>query len=393
MNVWIIRESEAVTSKTSKKFRYSRLADFFSKQSHKVTFFISSFDHTSKSQRNPLDLSEIAPTIDFILLDSNSYSKHISLRRMLNQFQLAFSFNKKVKLLEKPDVILCSIPSIQLAKEATKYANKHHVPIILDIVDLWPDLFQHFLPKLVYFAARPYIWFLRKELEYTINNVDAVTALTDSYLQWGLDYRKHPLNQSKTVPFGYDSVVVHNLDKSFNVIFVGSITRQFDFDTFFDAVEKLKEVNFTVVGSGDLMDHYKQKYIGLSNLRWTGWLEAKELENELKNAGLAIMPYKNLPHFQKNITNKFSEYLAYGLPILTGVTGEMKDLLDQHHCGVFYSNSEELIHQILDYKNNPDKLIEHSNNALKLQRDHFDIDKINEVFLNFIEEVHSRYHH
>ena len=392
MNIWIVREAESLSPTHSRKYRYLGLTDSLTTHSHGVTLFTSSFDHATKKSKNIIDLKKIHPFVDFVLLNSISYYKHLSIRRIINQYQLSYSFNSKAKRLSKPDLIICSIPSIHLAKAATQYAIKNNVPIILDIVDLWPDLFRHFLPKFINVAAGPYIWLLRRELKYTLDYASAITALTDSYLQWGLDYRTKPISFFKAIPFGYEYVRFNKSVEHFSIIFAGSITRQFDFDPFFEAAERLNELSFTIAGSGDLFESLKAKYVNITNLRWTGWLDSEELESELMNASIAIMPYKNLPHFQKNITNKFSEYLAYGLPILTSVSGEMLDLLEQHQCGAFYSSSEELVQHILGYKTKSDKLKQHSENARILQRKHFDIDKINKDFVDFIEEVHTRYH-
>ena len=61
---------------------------------------------------------------------------------------VAFNFKKDLRKYDlKPDIILTSIPSIELSKVAVKYANKFNIPIVLDIRDLWPDVFFEILPK------------------------------------------------------------------------------------------------------------------------------------------------------------------------------------------------------------------------------------------------------
>jgi len=393
MNVWIIREAEVMTSSNSKKFRYISLSLSLIESSHKVIFFTSSFDHFSKKQKALSELKHYNQNIEFVLLKSISYLKHISLLRLINQFQLAMSFKSNSKLLAKPDIIICSVPSIQLAHNAVKFANKYNIPIILDIVDLWPDLFRHFLPTALRIIAFPYMFFLRNQLKRSIRNTTAITALTDSYLSWGLSYREPSIELVKTIPLANESVIKKNSNNDFTVLFVGSITRQFNFTPLFDAASKLQSINFSIVGDGDLLKKLKNNYPNLPNLKWTGWLEAEQLEKELLNSSIAIMPYKDLPHFQKNITNKFSEYLAYGLPILSSVSGEMRELIERYECGHFFSNSEKLYELILEYRDNPVKLKQHRENSKRLQRERFDQKTVNKDFVDFIQLVHSRYHH
>ena len=44
-------------------------------------------------------------------------------------------------------MIYVSYPIIEYAASAVKYGIKNHVPVIVDIRDLWPDIFNHNLPK------------------------------------------------------------------------------------------------------------------------------------------------------------------------------------------------------------------------------------------------------
>ena len=46
-----------------------------------------------------------------------------------------------------PDLILSSIPTSELSLEATKLGKKNNIPVILDIRDLWPDVFLDVLPN------------------------------------------------------------------------------------------------------------------------------------------------------------------------------------------------------------------------------------------------------
>lgn len=395
MRLWVIKDTEPIdkTIKNTRMFRYSSLFFFLKKESYKVVFFASNFNHYSK-QFKKNDVHEgLTNTEDVIYLETNSYSNHVSFRRWLNQFHTAQDFKLKAQVTNIPDIILCSIPSIELAYEVAKFSIKNDIPLIIDVVDLWPDLFKDSVSKWKYLFLSPYVIFLRKRLNFIIKSCFSLTAITESYLSWAKKYNETSDNKISGVFYlGHKKVNFQAKTSGFNIIFVGSITRQFDFDKLISVSKLMSGVDINIVGDGDLLNYYKDQTIDSSRLYWHGWKNPQDLEELLNNASVAIMPYKNLPHFQKNITNKFSEYLAHGLPILTGVSGEMRDFLEHHECGEFYSTSEELVQQVMEYKTNPKKLKQHSENALRLQREHFDIDKINKDFVDFIKEVHTRYH-
>ena len=68
--------------------------------------------------------------------------------RILDNNLVAAKFKNlasKEKIL--PDLILSSIPTSELSLEATKLGRKNNIPVILDIRDLWPDVFLDVLPK------------------------------------------------------------------------------------------------------------------------------------------------------------------------------------------------------------------------------------------------------
>lgn len=394
-NVWIIKDTEPIHGfeVTRRLFRYSSLYFFLKSKNLDIKIISSNYDHFKKKFKSIQYNNTPANEDGIYFIKTSKYKKHVSIARLLNQYNTAKNFKRLTTLLDKPDIIVCSIPSIELALKVANYSKNNNIPIIIDIVDLWPDLFKDVMPRLMWWCIFPYVALLRYNLKQIFQITDAISGLTESYIKWAIE--NYSLNKdfySKPIFLGFSNTPISNVSNGFNLIFLGTISRQFDFNTLIASAQTLTDVEFNIVGDGDLFEHLKAKSIHLNNVIWHGWKEKDELHILLLNATIAIMPYKNLPHFQKNITNKFSEYLSYGLPILTGVSGEMRDLLEKHNCGEFYSNTEELIQKVLNYKNIPEKLKLHKEHAVKLQRAHFDINKINEEFFTFIEDVHTRYH-
>ena len=67
-------------------------------------------------------------------------------------------------------------------------------PFILEIRDLWPDIFFDVAP----FFIKPFIFFLNIFLDYklknSLKNADGIIGITDSYLNWALK----KINRNKT---------------------------------------------------------------------------------------------------------------------------------------------------------------------------------------------------
>lgn len=401
MKIWIIKDSEPVDFITSsvRPFRYSSLALMLSNNGHEVHLFVSSFDHFKKQQRDYKERKIEGSNLVIHTLSSISYDKHVSFRRLLSHLLTAISFRKTSRLISRPDIILASVPTVELAFAVSKYAKKNSIPLISDVVDLWPDFFKDVLPNWKYLIILPYFIFLNQLLRVTLNASESVTALTDSYLNWAIHKSNRTVHlHNLVVPLGHPTVDLANTtplneSSSFDVLFVGSMTRQFDMDTVFEAANQLlfEDVRFIMVGQGDKDLEWVKKTESLSNVIWRGWLDGQDLHNEFLSADIGLLPYINAPHFQKNITNKFSEYLAYGLPVFLSIEGEMANTISNMSCGHIYHNSNDLVQKVLYLKRKPEILKSFSNNAIQLHFDSFRIDDLNAKFVEHIENTHKNY--
>jgi hypothetical protein len=47
----------------------------------------------------------------------------------------------------KPDIILSSLPILKLSLSAVEYGKKMNIPLVLDMRDMWPDVFLGYIPS------------------------------------------------------------------------------------------------------------------------------------------------------------------------------------------------------------------------------------------------------
>src|SRR5690606_34535349 len=99
--------------------------------------------------------------------------------------------------------------------------------------------------------------------------------------------------------------------------------RQFDFSSLIQAAKFVskssKHVKIVVCGEGDQLERFRSAK--LPNLLAPGWVDKVKLQVLLSRANLALAPYNEHPSFQISIPNKISEYLAFGLPIVSTLQG------------------------------------------------------------------------
>ncbi|GAH39902.1 unnamed protein product, partial [marine sediment metagenome] len=103
------------------------------------------------------------------------YQKNVSIARYIDHQIVAFKFRMQSKKYSKPDVIVASIPDYLLAYEAARYARKNSIPFLVDIRDLWPDIFlDRFRSMGLYGLGRMALALDFARLTFLLKNADAL---------------------------------------------------------------------------------------------------------------------------------------------------------------------------------------------------------------------------
>lgn len=403
MNIWLLRASEPmpVVDPDGRLMRMGMLAEELSNRGHNVIWFSSTFNHFTKKQSYDKDtIVKVKDNYHLYLSYANGYKKNISVSRILNQRTIARKFQKQTKKLEKPDLIYASFPTIEYAEVAVKYGKKHNIPVIVDIRDLWPDIFKHNLKGLMRIAAMPYIKLMNYKTKKIMKNAFAINANSEAVLSWGLN--KGSRNKTKFDRYfyiGYNKPEItgtfeNNIEidnNKFNILFLATINNQFNYELIAELAKKLekkdKSINIYICGDGPQMEMLKNLVEDISNVKLLGWIGKNEIDYILKNSQIGLAPYKDTFDFQMGVSNKFAEYISYELPIILTSGGYMKSLLEKNDCGISSQNTDEICKYVLELKNNKIRYNQVSKNAKDLYAKDFVADKIYKNLVDYLEEV------
>lgn len=295
------------------------------------------------------------------------YKRNISLQRMRNHKLVSNSFCALAKEKEKPDLIFCSFPTIDLSYEAVKYGEKNGVPVIIDVRDLWPDLFFNPFPKWMYPVIKIALHDYIKKTKYLFNHCNAITAISDGYLSWAFSYCKRQRKATDRVfPLGYerdfpvaivsDKQAVYFSEKGVdasktNVWFVGTFGQTYDLTTVIKAARELesrdrRDIQFVFTGDGEKMAELSILASGLENVVFTGWANKEQLNYLSGIVDIGLMAYRsNAP---QGLPNKLFEYMSGGIPILSSLKGETKEVIERNLIGLSYDadDMESLLEQL-----------------------------------------------
>jgi len=361
MRIWLITVGEPLPLPQNKDrlWRTGLLANVLADRGHEVVWWTSTVDHFTKTYFVPAEACvPVRPGLTLQFLHGSLYKKNISYARLRNHRQLADSFSVRALREAVPQVIVCSFPTIELSVAAVRYGARQGIPVLLDIRDLWPDIFLSVLPAPLHFVGR---MLLRGLFDGTREALEAATgllAVSEGYLQWGLNRAGRPRRgEDQVYPLAYRMSQWERADEDSLlaklrgagvvegvpvVLFSGTFGRTYDLATVIRAARILAtqdvRANFIFCGRGDQEQEWRQLAEGVPGVHFLGWLGGSELACLLSKSAIGLAAYAG--GAPQGIPNKIVEYLAAGLPVLSSLEGETAALLDERGCGRSYRSGD-----------------------------------------------------
>jgi glycosyltransferase involved in cell wall biosynthesis len=364
MKVWIFQTGEPlqIDNLSSQKMRVINLSENLIKKGFKVKIISSSFFHQKKKHRvSKCATFKLNSNLQITLIKSPGYKKNISLSRLYDHFILAKNLNNYLKNINQlPDVAVIGFPPIETGYILAKWFSKKNIPYIVDIKDLWPEIFylnckNFFLKFIIKSLVFPYQYCTN----YILKNASGISTISKSFLNYYLkkNHRKIRLFDSVcylTKESTYSKN--YNLNKKkllinksmLNIYFVGNLTSAFDFKTIIGAASLLQKnddkCKFFIAGKGECHKELKEqiKLNKLNNIKLIGYVNKYQNSFFLQSCDFLIAPYINRYDFKMTISNKIIESLQYSLPIITPLKGEIKKILHNYKVGVPYKENDKL---------------------------------------------------
>jgi glycosyltransferase involved in cell wall biosynthesis len=356
-----VGEPLPIDGKNERLYRTGILSQLMADEGHEVTWWTSSFNHTKRAQRTTEQMAvRVSPNLTIRIVPEPGYSKSVSVRRILSHATCARRFRKMAMADPRPDVILVSYPTIELSRAAIRLGKKMDVPVVVDIRDLWPDIFLQIFPRglrgLGKLCLWPYDYFARQ----VFRNADAIVAITAGIRDWGLTKAgREPGPLDRDFPFGYAAQEAPDpeatdarafwasrgvTDDNWNICFFGAIGKQTRFEPVIQAArllqEELPQVRFIICGTGEMLPEYEQMAKGLSNVLFPGWVDKNQINTLMALSQMGLTAYPSSEDFLLSIPNKPIEYLSAGLPILSNIDGVLGALIRENRVGATYRSSD-----------------------------------------------------
>ena len=404
MNIWIVNPFDPLPGEAFRAGRYAFIAETLVRNGHRVVWWTSSWFHYSKSYRSADDFKQ-RDDFKVIYIPTPPYRNNIGMARLYNHFKYGAEFRRlAIQDTNSPDIILASFPPIGTATAAITVARKHRCKVVVDIQDLWPEVFLLAFPvnlrPIANILFTPFYWQVRG----IMNRADAIMAVSLDYLQAG-QRRCETEKPGLSLHLGID---LASFDKRKNseplspiiqkrpgvkwIIYIGTMGKTYDLDAIIKSACYLKnknEIKFIFAGAGPELQRIKEiaKSENLGNVCFTGFLKADELNDLLIKCDIGLNTFA--PDAPQSFPNKVFDYLAAGLPVINSISGELREILTQRNAGLWYQsgNPESLVKAIDILLNDDEKRKKMAGNARRLVEEHYDRNKTYPSIIPFFEKV------
>jgi glycosyltransferase involved in cell wall biosynthesis len=355
MHVWQVNPYGALPGESWREFRTVLAARALVQAGHTVTWWVANFEHRSKAfrtagwERRPLFAgfdAEIVPT--------SAYQRHISMKRIAFERTFALRIREHANRAARPDVIVLTEPALFTAAPIVALAEDWSVPIVLDIGDLWPELFQLALPRSARRLApalfAPLYW-RRARLARRASGYISVTRDYLALLQsiaprsaaavayWGVDVSGIRAELVAPTPLPPMAARAKRPGEVW-AVYAGTLGPNYDIRTILGAAERLRSagVDITIFIAGDGVSRGEVEAAirdrSLTNCHFLGPLPAATVTKLYSVCDVALSTYVRESTVSMPI--KAFDYFAAGLPVVNSLGRDLGALVTSRAVGLQY---------------------------------------------------------
>ncbi|MCD4754725.1 MAG: glycosyltransferase family 4 protein [Deltaproteobacteria bacterium] len=301
--------------------------------------------------RNRLWQTEVMAGIRVIRVWTYITANEGFLKRSLDYFSYALpSFF--AGLFVKSDVIIATSPQLFTTFSAYAISKVKRRPWIFELRDLWPESIR----TVGAIEHRRVLDFLEKIAIFMYRNCTRVVALTPAFkqklLSMGIasdkvDVITNGANLDLFFPRQKDEELLKHFDLEgkFVAAYIGTHGMAHNLALIVKSISSLqdKSIHFLFVGDGAEKKNIVQLAadLAVSNVNFIDPVAKEQVVRYLSLADVALVPLKNADTFKTVIPSKIFEAAAMEKPILLGVEGQAKEIVEEYRTGLCFEPENE----------------------------------------------------
>ncbi|MEO8027142.1 MAG: glycosyltransferase family 4 protein, partial [Bryobacteraceae bacterium] len=349
MTIWLFNPYGPIPGEAWRDYRFTMIAETLAAEGHRVIWWTAAFSHHFKRHRSfEWKDIDVSPEFTVRLVPTPAYRRHIGFGRLWFELVFAVRAWRKARTEPAPSVVLSTDPPQVLGVLGAALAKHHHARLVIDVMDLWPEIFAMAFPKFLRkFAPLVFapLYAIRRR---NFRRADALTALCDTYMT----VARRAVSADTPTQIIYNGIRMANLrsktsnpkpvelpvrrDNEVWAIYAGTLGDNYDIPTLLDAMKlawsSCAPLRLLVAGDGPLL----RKVIGASrrsdaNVTYLGKLDPDTLAAYYAHCQIGVCAYGA----ESNVAmpDKAYDYMAAGLAIVNSLPGELASVLKQHDAG------------------------------------------------------------
>lgn len=270
-----------------------------------------------------------------------------AVRRILNYLSFAFSSATARYFARDVDVIYIYATQMTPALGPWLWRKFRGAPYVLHVQDLWPDSILEASMVSNSRAGKVIRALLEPWLRNVYKHASAVIGIAPTMVRTLID-RGCPENSTALIfNWSNDDALVKTTTKQpekTEILFAGNIGDMQDLETVVRAARLVEDlpISFNVVGDGVS----RQKVmalasdLGCTNILFPGSVESAEMPAIYAAADFSLVTLRDLEFFRGTIPSKFQGSIAHGVPIISTVPGDLRDIVEEHEVGITASSED-----------------------------------------------------
>lgn len=313
-------------------------------------------------------------------------TKKSAKRRLANYLSFAFSCILTGITQKKPDIIYATSPQLFQGVSGYILSKIHRAKFVFEVRDLWVD----FAEILGQFKNKKMLQFARKLESFLYRKADMLVVVTNGYKE-RLIAQGIPAEKIIVITNGVDPdtieapvtkqnlIAKYDLENQFIVLYAGNIGAAQGLECVIEAADQLKDqklpITFIFIGEGVAKDSLQSRAneLELKNVLFLKSVPKKELQELYDIADLGLVILKEHPLFHITLPSKLFDYMAMNTPILLGVNGEAKNIVEEHEIGFYFQpeNAKSLVDTLQSVLEQKEKLTEIKGNLYPTMLMHY----------------------
>ena len=362
LSIWLVNPFDDIPDEGLAPMRYWSLARVLAGRGHAVTWWSASWSHRRKAvRRAPVGTLE-DEGFAVRLVAVRPYDRNVSFARLASHRDFGRNVERLASeavaagQLDRPDVILASMPPLEAPTAAARLAHRLDASLVIDVQDVWPDTFDRLLPAPAFLRQLVGPWLtagMRRRRRDALAEADAVSATSRTYLD---SLRSEIPDQAPThvcylgaypqeftagQPLLSVAPLFGGAAAPLQCVYAGSLEIGQDLETLLAAARLLSTrgvaATLHVAGTGRFESRLRRAAAatgGSCRLEVHGLLGRRDYTSLLSMCEVGLVLVK--PESLVAVPNKACDYAAAGLALVNSLPGELATLVERHGAGLSY---------------------------------------------------------